>query len=111
MNKRIQSYIYIVGGISLVLGAALYITGWAVAPVLYIVGSLLFGAMQVMDRYRGDGFVLRRLSRQQLLGAAMLVVAGVVMVTCEHNEWILCLLVGCILELYTAFRIPQEMKK
>ena len=44
-------------------------------------------------------------------GACALMLTGVLMLACKHNEWILCLLVGCIFELYTAFRIPQELEK
>lgn len=109
--KKIYSCIYFIGGILLVLGAALYITKWAWAPYMYIVGSFMFGAMQMLDRYRGTNFILRRLRRQQLLGAVVLMLAGVLMLVCKHNEWILCLLVGCLLQLYTAFRIPQEYEK
>jgi hypothetical protein len=28
-----------------------------------------------------------------------------------RNEWVVALTVGCVLELYTAFRIPAELKK
>ena len=109
--KKIQQYIYIIGGILLVAGAALYITGWTLAPYIYIIGSFMFGAMQMLDRYTGTSFILRRLRRQQVLGAIALMLTGVLMLACEHNEWILCLLVGCLFELYTAFRIPQEYEK
>lgn len=109
--KKLYNCIYILGGIMLVVGAALYITKWAWAPYIYIVGAFLFGAMQMLDRYTGTNWMLRRLRRQQILGAIVLVVAGVLMLVCKHNEWILCLLVGCILQLYTAFRIPQEYEK
>ncbi len=109
--KKTQQTIYIIGGILLVVGAALYITQWAWAPYIYIVGSFLFGAMQMLDRYTGNNFILRRLRRQQLLGAITLMLTGILMLSCKHNEWILCLLVGCVLELYTAFRIPQELEK
>ena len=109
--KKIQQTIYIIGGILLVVGAALYITQWAWAPYLYITGSFMFGAMQMLDRYTGNNFVLRRLRRQQVLGAIALMLTGVLMLASKHNEWILCLLVGCIFELYTAFRIPQEYEK
>jgi VIT1/CCC1 family predicted Fe2+/Mn2+ transporter len=111
MMKKTQQTIYIIGGILLVVGAALYITQWAWAPYIYIVGSFLFGAMQMLDRYTGNNLILRRLRRQQLLGAIALMLTGVLMLSCKHNEWILCLLVGCIFELYTAFRIPQELEK
>lgn len=109
--KKIQQYIYIVGGILLVVGAALYITQWIWAPYIYIAGSFMFAAMQMLDRYTGKSFILRRLRRQQLVGAIALMLAGVLMLASNHNEWILCLLVGCIFELYTAFRIPQELEK
>lgn len=109
--KKIYSYIYFIGGILLVLGAALYITKWVWAPYMYIAGSFMFGAMQMLDRYTGSNFILRRLRRQQLLGAVVLMLAGVLMLVCKQNEWILCMLVGCLLQLYTAFRIPQEYEK
>ena len=70
--KKIQQAIYILGGILLVVGAALYITGWAWVPYMYIAGSFMFGAMQMLDRYTGKNLVLRRLRRQQLLGAIAL---------------------------------------
>ena len=111
MMKKIQKIVYIVGGILLVLGAALYITRWEAAPYMYTVGAFMFGAMQMLDRYTGKNLVLRRLRRQQLLGAIALMLAGVLMLVCEHNEWILCLFVGSLVELYTAFRIPQEYEK
>jgi uncharacterized membrane protein YiaA len=109
--KKIQKTLYIIGGILLVVGAALYITQWTWAPYFYIVGSFMFGAMQMLDRYTGKNLILRRLRRQQLLGAIALMLTGVLMLTCKHNEWILCMLVGCLVELYTAFRIPQEYEK
>lgn len=111
MKKKIYNSIYMIGGILLVVGAALYITQWALAPYLYLVGSFMFGAMQMADRYTGKNWMLRRLRRQQILGAIVLMITGIAMLVCKHNEWIVTLLVGCILELYTAFRIPQEYEK
>lgn len=109
--KKIQQTIYIIGGILLVMGATLYITKWTWAPYIYIAGSFMFGAMQMLDRYTGNNFILRRLRRQQVIGAIALMLTGILMITCKHNEWIMCMLVGCLLELYTAFRIPQEYEK
>jgi hypothetical protein len=78
---------------------------------MYTVGAFLFAAMQMADRYEGSSFVIRRLRRQQVLGAVMLMLTGVAMFVCKYNEWIVCLLIACLLELYTAFRIPQELEK
>lgn len=99
------------GGILLVIGAALYVTRWVVAPYIYVVGSFMFGAMQMADRYEGSNFVIHRLRRQQVLGALMLMLTGIAMFVCKYNEWIVCLLIACLLELYTAFRLPQELEK
>jgi drug/metabolite transporter (DMT)-like permease len=55
--------------------------------------------------------IVRRLRRQQILGAVLLVFAGVLMFVTKHNEWVLCLTIAAILELYTAFRIPSELEK
>ena len=64
-----------------------------------------------MTRYEGKNLIVRRLRRQQILGAVLLVFAGVLMFVTKHNEWVLCLTVAAILELYTAFRIPSELDK
>ena len=85
----------------------------------YLLGALLFGAMQVMMTYEGSSITIRRLRRQQIFGAFMLVLAGPLMI-CNHtpvlgyrlfNEWMVALLIGALLQLYTSFRIPSELKK
>ena len=50
-------------------------------------------------------------SRQQIIGATLLVVAGVMMILWKRNEWVVCLTIAAVLEMYTAFRIPQEEEK
>ena len=96
----------------LLLGAVLQITRWDFAPFIYTVGAVMFGYVQVMgNRYDGKNFIVKRLRRQQIFGAIALVFAGVLMFTLNRNEWIVCLSIAAILELYTAFRIPQELDK
>ena len=41
----------------------------------------------------------------------LLVVAGVMMILWHRNEWVACLSIAAVLELYTAFRIPQEEER
>ena len=95
----------------LLVGAMLQITRWELAPVLYTIGAVLFAYVQVMSRYEGKNLIIRRLRRQQILAAVLLVFAGVLMFVTRHNEWVLCLTIAAILELYTAFRIPSELEK
>ena len=109
--KKNQTYMQMIGAGLLLIGAMLQITRWEFSPYLYTIGAILFAYVQVMDRYEGKNLIVRRLRRQQILGAVLLVFAGVLMFFTRHNEWILCLTVAAILELYTAFRIPSELEK
>lgn len=100
-----------IGAVLLLIGAMLQITRWELAPVLYTIGAVLFAYVQVMSRYEGKNLIIRRLRRQQILAAVLLVFTGVLMFVTRHNEWVLCLTIAAILELYTAFRIPSELEK
>jgi hypothetical protein len=93
------------------VGAAVYITGWAAAPYLYTIGACLFALAQINSPYHGSNKNIKRLRRQQILGALFLVVAGALMFFMHKNEWIMALSIGSFIQLYTAFRIPQEEKK
>ena len=100
-----------IGAALLFVGLAIKITNWVFAPYIYLVGAILFAYVQVMDSYDGNNIIIKRLRRQQILGASILVLTGVIMLLFHHNEWIASLAIASILELYTAFRIPQEMGK
>ena len=111
MNK-LDNIIAVAGAVVLFVGLILQFVKFEYAPYIYIVGALMFGWIRAKTgRYFGKNIVLRRLKRQQLIGAMLLVIAGVMMIVWHHNEWILCLSVAAVLELYTAYRIPYEEKK
>lgn len=109
--KKGNEWIQMTGAVMALVGAALQITRWEFSPYIYIIGAVLFAYTQVMDRYDGKNLIVRRLRRQQILGAVLLVFAGVLMLVTHNNEWILCLTIAAIMELYTAFRIPNELQK
>ncbi len=110
--SKTYNFLMMTGAVLLLAGAVSQITRWELAPWLYTVGAVLFAYVQVMGyRYDGASFVIRRLRRQQILGAIALVFTGVLMFTTKRNEWIVCLTIAAFLELYTAFRIPQELEK
>lgn len=105
-NERWKSVLSVGGAALLLVGAVLQMTRWEVAPYLYLAGAVAFAYVQLTCGYEGKNFILRRLRRQQMMGAVLLVVAGVLMLTMHHNEWIACLTIAAVLELYTAFRMP-----
>lgn len=97
--------------IALLVGAAGKLFFWGAASYVYIVAAVALAVSQFILRERGGGFVVRRLVAQQQIGGVALVVAGVLMFTMVRNEWMVAMLIGALLELYTAYRIPQELKK
>ena len=109
--SKYYSAIATVGAVALLLGAALQITQLAWAPYLYLIGAIMFAYVHVMNGYEGKYMIIRRLRRQQIIGATLLVVAGVMMILWKRNEWVVCLTIAAVLEMYTAFRIPQEEEK
>ena len=116
----IRTILYILGGLLLLVGAALPVFPalMGYAPAIYSAGALLFGAVQVTTPLPVDHFAVRRLHRQQTLGALCLVVAGGMMFMskyqvepCAHDEWKLALTIGAVIELYTSFRLPAVIEK
>lgn len=114
----LQNAVMAIGGVLVVFGAAIYIFWPMAAFVLFAIGAVSFGCMQMLQRYDGRNFVIRRLRRQQLLGAMALLVAACLMAMqtfrfgfALRNEWVVALTVACVLELYTAFRLPTELEK
>lgn len=109
--KQLAPALFTVGAIMALIGAAVFITGWIYAPYIYTVGAGCIALIQVNTPVKGKSKTLKRLRVQQIFGALALILTGAFMFTTRGNEWIACLTVAAILELYTAFRIPQEEEK
>ena len=114
----LQNLCFRIGAVLMLVGAAIYIMYPTVGMYVYGIGTLMFTLMQVRTEYLGRNITLMRLRRQQLLACCCFVLALVMMSMQLHNwgpfrrqEWVVALTIGCILELYTSFRIPQELKK
>lgn len=110
MNKYYPA-MTVIGAVLILAGAIIQITQAVWAPYVYLAGAVLFAYVQVMSGYHGQNLIIKRLRRQQILGACLLVLTGIMMILWHRNEWVLCLTIAAVLELYTAFRIPQEEEK
>jgi hypothetical protein len=123
--NKLEVVVLYAGGILMILGATTYIFLWQWAAYIFLVGSLSYFAMQLLQRYEGKSITIRRLRRIQILSCLFMAFAGVLMVLnmqyvsigwlhwsyYVRNEWILSLFIGTVLHLYTAFRIPNELDK
>ncbi|MDR0938928.1 MAG: hypothetical protein LBN29_06205 [Mediterranea sp.] len=114
MNKPAVSFLsalFAVGAVLVLVGAAVYVTGWVYAPYLYTIGAGCVALAQFNLPFRTPNKTLKRLRTQRLFGALALVLTGAFMFFTHGNEWIACLTIAAVLQLYTAFRIPQEEGK
>ena len=65
----------LIGACLMVAGAALYVFGeQTVAPCIFTPGTLMFAAMQYMQKYTGTDVTMRRLRRIMLTGAAFFII-------------------------------------
>ena len=109
--KQLVPALFAVGALMALVGAAVFITGWIYAPYIYTIGAGFVALAQINTPVKGKSKTLKRLRIQQIFGAVALVLTGAFMFSTRGNEWIACLTIAAILELYTAFRIPQEEAK
>ena len=109
--KSLIPVLFTVGALMVLFGAAVYITGWEVAPYVYTIGATMVALAQINSPSKSSRANVKRLRRQQIFGALLLVLTGAFMFFTHGNELIVCLTVAAILELYTAIRIPQEEAK
>ena len=124
--SKIQQIIYLIGATLMAAGAGMSVLGWAVAPYLYCVGALCFASMQMLQRYEGTNFTIKRLRRIMLTSDVLFMLAGVLMLTngqnvlgldnityieYVYNKWIIVLLIAAILQLYSLHRLEKELAK
>lgn len=110
--KQFITALFFVGAIMALIGAILYISVWKeYAPYIYTIGAGFIAFAQINTPLEVKSKILKRLRIQQIFGAIALVLTGAFMMFTNNNEWIACLTIAAILELYTSFRIPQEESK
>ena len=121
-----QNAIFLTGALLMVIGAGGSLPGWSVAPYLFALGAIGFTSMQMLQRYEGQNFVIRRLRRIMLLSDVMFLVSALLMFANQgnalhlshltylqyvYNKWVVTLLIAAILQLYTTHRISHELEK
>ena len=124
--NKLQTAIFLFGGILMAVGAGTTLLGWASAPYIFAIGALGFSSMQMQQRYEGQNFTIRRLRRMMLLSDVLFLVAALLMFASKgnflglsyityieyvYNKWVIVLLIAALLQLYSMHRIGSELEK
>lgn len=129
--NTLQSALFLTGGILMVIGAGCFVFMFAQQIVcwIYLLGALLFAAMQVNQAYEGQNPTIKRLKKIMTFADIFFVLAGLLMVdnanmwlrdsfsdpvtyfNLIYNKWVMLLLAAAILEMYSMHRIASELKK
>ena len=125
LNKW-QNAIFVMSALLMVGGAFAGILRWAYFSYVYSVGAVGYACMQMLQRYEGNNYVIRRLRRVMILSDVLLLFSGALMFASQdnalgldrivylqyiNNNWVVILLVAAVLQLYTSFRISNELEK
>lgn len=124
--NKIQTAIFLLGGFLMAIGAGTTLLGWGSAPYIYAIGAVGFASMQLLQRYEGSNFTIRRLRRMQILSDVLFLVAAVLMfanmgnifglsyityIEYVFNKWVVVLLIAALLQLYSIHRLGSELEK
>ena len=105
--KKIRTILFVVSACLVLAGAALYLTQWTVTPYLFAVGAAGI-AVNYLTTPVGDlDFRGRRLHRFNVMAGFLMVVASGFQFN-GRKEWVICLFIAAILQLYTAFVSPKK---
>lgn len=115
----------------MVIGAGCFALLWyqKITCWIFLIGSIGFASMQIMQSYDGTSLTIRRLKKIMTLADIFFIFSGMLMVDTSYqfmqnlwsnyfiyfqyiyNKWVLLLLIAAILEMYTMHRISSELKK
>ena len=119
------------GAILMSIGAGCYVFMFyqGLAAVVFLIGAICFGGVQMMERYDTSNLTIRRLRSIQIVADCLFILSGLLMIDSHYlilkllfgnysdyiqylfNKWVITLLVAAILEIYTTHRLSSEMKK
>lgn len=110
MNQRTRPIIFNISGLLVLAGAILYLTQWMFAPYLFAAGAAGIAICYLTTSTKEMDFRNRRLHRSNVIAGILMICASGFMFK-HRTEWILCLTISAILQLYTAFVSSKKQKE
>lgn len=102
MNQKVRTIIFYIAGLLVLAGTVLYLTQWVLAPYLFAVGSAGIAVCYLTMPVKELSLRQRRLHRNNVIAGILMISASGLMFN-HRNEWILCLSIAAIFQLYSAF--------
>lgn len=133
--SKLQSALFLMGGVFMVIGVGCFVFGLfpTASSIVFLMGGCVFAAMQIAQRYEGKSITIRRLRRIMMIADVCFVLSGALMleqawhivepymtktiggytayIQLFRNNWVVTLLIGALLEMYTMHRISMELEK
>ena len=113
-----ENLLFRTGAVLMLVGVVLHVFNAEISLYIYGIGAMLFSLMLLRAVYDGHDLIVIRLRRQQLFACLMFLGTAMCMSMqvyqygfARRNEWVVALAIGCVLELYTAWRLPNALQK
>lgn len=123
-GNRLMGYVEMAGETMVVLASALWITRMPWVMYVFAIGAVVFavGRLSVQRSFQTADVVVRRLLRQRTFAVFMLLGSAALMfarpgfyfgynVYLTPSSWLVLFVVFVVIEVYTAFRLPNALKK
>jgi hypothetical protein len=107
MNAQSRTVIYTISAVLLLAGAILYNFQVDIAPYLFAIGAAGITVCYLTVSVKHMGLRQKRLHKYNIMAGLLTVFASALMFS-DRKEWLICLTVAAIFQLYTAFVTPKE---
>lgn len=102
MSSRFRTILFNIAAILVLLGAILYLGNKEVAPYIFAVGAAGISVCYLTLPVKELNFRQKRLHRFNVFAGLLMICASGLMFD-GRKEWIICLCIAAILQIYTAF--------
>ena len=110
MNEKARTIVFNISALLLLAGAGLYLPLPVVAPYLFAVGAAGVAVSYLTVPTKEMDFRRRRLHRYNIFVGLLCIFASALMFG-DRKEWVICLTIAALLQLYTAFMSGSNDKK
>ena len=109
MNEKAKKILFVVAGIFTLAGAIFHISSihWDYTPYLYSIGTAGIAVTYLTNSFQDKSTREKRLQLFLVVAGLLLVISSYLMFH-NNQEWIICVLISAILQLYVAFMMPKS---